>query len=165
MKGLKIIIISIILTLATATCIHAETNQIKTFSVSVNPLKLAMGLINIGIEYQVTQSCSIGLFTEYLAGDYAIKRTAHPDLVLRVEPRWYFNSENEINAGWYGGINGGYTWSKNNPDYTDFYIEAETGYKLVYSNSFYLIPKVLLTYPLGKEQILPGAELLIGKLF
>ncbi len=50
-----------------------------TLCISVNPLKVVLGLINLELEYRFVQQVSAYLFSEGLVFDYAIKRIDQPD--------------------------------------------------------------------------------------
>lgn len=141
-----------------------KVTDVSKISISTNPLKLVMGLINLEIEYQIASSLSLVAFAECLVADYAIERSDHPGVVTRIGTNYYpFVSRGSQNEGLYGSVNIGYSYSRDNPDLTGFAIGAEVGYKWVAKEWGFLMPRGLLTWPIGKK-ILPGFELLCGLL-
>ena len=86
-----------------------QLNEKGTFLVSVNPLKLIYGIINIEFEYQISSSLSIQLGTEYVLTNYIIKKEKHPDFVIRIGPRYhtFYNKDlgdkNDLYLGAFAG--------------------------------------------------------------
>ncbi|KPK82115.1 MAG: hypothetical protein AMS27_14865 [Bacteroides sp. SM23_62_1] len=138
-------------------------NQAGSVSLSTNLIKDVMGIPNLEVEYNVAPSFSIKVFAEVLAFDYIYDRSKHPDFVTRIGPYYHFLANKSENQDLQLGTFGGYTWSKNTDDLKGMNVGLELGYKYQFSNSFYLFPRGLITYPFQSKKPFPGLELLIGK--
>lgn len=147
-----------------STVFSQQLNQKGSFLVSVNPVKLIYGIINVELEYHVAPAASIQLSTEYVVFHYIVKREKHPDFVIRVGPRYHsfhnkdFGNRNDL----YFGAFAGYTWSKSMDQLRSFNFGAETGYKYQFEKPVVLNSKILLTSPFRKPKIIPGLEFLVG---
>ena len=115
-------------------------NRAGTFVISVNPLKLVYGLINVGFEYYPHPGQPIQFSSEYLITDYILKRERHPDLVYRAGGRYhFFNKEsfgykNDLQGGLFIGCS--YSGLYDTKNTLNFGIDC--GYKYQMNNSFIL---------------------------
>ena len=141
-----------------------QLNQKGSFLVSVNPLKLVYGIINVELEYHVAPAASIQLSTEYVVFHYIVKEERHPDYVIRVGPRYHafhrkdFGHRNDLCLGAFAG----YTWSKKLDQFRSFNLGAETGYKYQFEKPVLLNSKILITCPIRESIFFPGFEFLVG---
>ena len=79
----KLYFLLLVLIIYVVPCNAQLLNQKRTFIVSVNPIKIVYGLVNIEVEYYLAPDYSIYISSEYLFSDYLIKRKRHPDMVSR----------------------------------------------------------------------------------
>ncbi len=156
-----------ILIIYTVPCDAQLLNQRGTFVVSVNPLKIIYGLINIEVEYYLHPGYSLYFSSEYLTSDYLLKRNKHPDMVSRFGGRYHFfnkksyGDKNDL----FGGLFVGYSYSKLYESKNSLNIGADFGYRYQLNTSFVFSAKTLATYPFKSEKILFGFEGLIGYLY
>ncbi|MFH1609613.1 MAG: hypothetical protein ABID40_03190 [Candidatus Bipolaricaulota bacterium] len=133
----------------------AATEQTNPASIATNPFKFFLGLINVEFELQVLPHVSIHVFAEYLVG-----KAEHPDLVIRVGPRYYpFAGETQASRLLLG-LNLGYVWFKGGTG--DVTLGAEAGWKAFLNDQVFLLPRALLISPLREGGLLPGFEVLVG---
>ncbi len=158
----KLILISFIF-ISTVTY-SQQLNKKGTFLVSVNPLKLVYGIINIEFEYQISSALSMQLGTEYVLTNYIIKKEKHPDFVIRIGPRYHiFNNKDYGDRNdLYLGAFTGYFWSKSVGNMKFFNIGTEVGYKYQFGTPVYINSKMFITSPIPKPRIIPGFECLFG---
>ncbi len=122
----------------------------KKLSVSFNPGKPFLGLLNISLEYQISSHLSICIFAEYL-----FRRLNHPDFVITLGPRYYFSEGKEHVSGFFGGVYLGYTWYKNmSSGNSNLNLGGELGYKLFFYKSLFMIPRGLVTHPIESSKVL-----------
>lgn len=134
------------------------------WSASLNPVKAVMGLINFEIEYAFLPRFSTSLAAEYLVTDRALSRSEHPDLVVRLEPRYYFLGGG---FGWgpFAGAHLGYSHSSSLQPADELFVGVAAGYRAAISGRFFVAPRGLLSYAIGQARIVPGFELVAGILF
>ena len=129
-------------------------------AIAVNPVKVAMSLVNLELDYCAADHLSIHGFCEYLVDDYAIKREEHPDLVVRLGPRFRFDL---LGGGFdtYLGPFASYSYSSTNAD-GGLEVGAEIGLRLrAYKRSFIQL-KGMAMYSFGAAKVMPGFEGLLG---
>jgi len=129
-------------------------------AIAVNPVKVAMSLVNLELDYCAADHLSIHGFCEYLIDDYAIKREEHPDLVVRLGPRFRFDL---LGGGFdtYLGPFASYSYSSTNAD-GGLEAGAEIGLRLRAYKKIFIQMKAMLMYPLSTAEVMPGFEGLLG---
>jgi hypothetical protein len=137
-----------------------------SLSLSTNPMKLAMGMANLEVQYAVHPGLSFYVFAEGLLFDYAVSRTAHPDFVVEAGPRWHmlpavrqpavFDLSLGMSAGW--------TWSAGSPSMTGFKLNAELGCAYLFYGPFFAMGKGILTWTPCTGRVFPGFEIHLGGL-
>jgi len=160
----KLYFLLLVLIIYVVPCKAQLLNQKGTFIVSINPIKIVYGLVNIEVEYYMVPGYSIYISSEYLFSDYLIKRKRHPDMVSRFGGRYHFykkeNYEGENDL--YGGIFIGYSYSKLYKVKNGMDIGADFGYRYQLGTSFLVGAKALATHPLRSRKVLFGFEGLAG---
>jgi len=143
--------------------------QERSLSVGVNAVKLAVGLPNLELEAGLLPGLSLALFSEVLL--YRTPLTPppgqHPDWVLRLGPRYYpYSFQPELDAtGFLVGLAGGLAWAWQGPHPTPATLSLELGYKHVFLEHVYVLPRALLTHALNSRDLTPGLEILVGGSF
>jgi len=160
----RLIFLLLVLIIYIVPCNAQLLNQKGTFIVSVNPLKIVYGLVNIEVEYYLDPGYSVYLSSEYLISGYFIKRKRHPDMVSRFGGRYHFyqkeNYEGENDL--YGGLFVGCSYSKSYKVKNGMDIGADFGYRYQVGPSILVGAKALATCPLKSRKVLFGFEGLIG---
>ena len=136
-----------------------ENDPSPSLSLAINPLKPFLGLINLEFEYRFSPRISFHIFGEVL-----LREKDHPDIVLSAGPRFY-RSDQKDTAGLYTGLNGGFIWYRADSENSRLTLGGELGFKAYLGKSFYLLPRGLLTWPVGSTGVLPGFECLGGYSF
>lgn len=162
MKKHSIILLLLLLILPFAR--SQEINKAGNFYVSVNIVKIFMGMPNIELEYGISGRVSLYIFSEINLFSKKLKDRGHPDLVFRTGGRYHFlkstDTRNDLHLGPYTG----FTLTKKISG-ADYFIGTDLGYRYLLSGSYFLFPRALITYTFGDWQIIPGLELLTGKVF
>jgi hypothetical protein len=160
----RAVFVAVLMTYLAIGAFAQGLNRQGTLSVSVNPLKVVLGLINLEIEYRIFPEVSAYLFCEGLVFDYAIKRSDHPDVVIEVGPRYHFLSTQKQSGTFDVNLGGsfGCTWSANYPGNTGFKLNATVGLKYLFFNPSYVAAKGILTYSFSNSSVFPGFEGQIG---
>lgn len=163
MKNITVKILIALFTI-TSTLLSQNMNKEGVILISTNPFKIIYGIVNLEIEYQISPSVSIELGSEYVIAHYIIKESKHPDFVFRLGPRYhvYHNKDYSNKKDLYSGVFGGYSWSKDYDEHTSYFLGMDLGYKYQFNQNIFMNAKGLITYPLKKPKILPGAEGLLG---
>ena len=147
---------------------HAQgSNQLPVavhrLSISANPVKFFIGLPNLEIEYQVTAFLTVNAFAEYLVFEYVLSKAVHPEAVVRLGARWYpFEHTGPEVEGLYVSPFASFAYSSANGESTGFGLGAEGGFKWIFWQTAFALPRLLLTWPVGTLRLIPGFELLLG---
>ena len=135
-----------------------------TVWLSVNPVKIVCGLLNLEFEYVIHEKISMKVSSELLYGDYVYSRQKHPEFVLRTGPGFHYlsNKSFEDTQDLYTGINIGYISSRTHIRLNTLFISADVGYKIMLQHPVYWNSKIHLTRPLSQATLQPGFESLLG---
>lgn len=136
-------------------------------NLSTNPLKFAMGLINLEYEYVLTEDVTVRIAAEFMIGDKLFFRNvAHPKTFIDLGLRYYLQDIDEGNLkGLFIGSSLGHIYMHQSGSESSFTVGIENGYRIHIPDHFYLTPKLSLFYPIKSKEILPGVELRIGTSF
>ena len=156
------LIILVIIIMIISSVFSQQLNKAGTISISVNLVKIFMGMPNLEIEYSISPKVSIYILNEVNLFSKKLQAKDHPYYVLRLGGRYHFlengNTINDLHSGIYSG----FTRSKSNRQ-NQFFLGADVGYKYRFRGSFYLFPRGLLTYSPNGSKVFPGFEFLLGK--
>ena len=163
MKGMKKqVIIMLILLMIFPVVKSQEINKQGNFYISLNIVKFFMGMPNLELEYSISGKVSVYLFSEVNLFSKRLKERGHPDLVFRTGGRYHFlkstDTCNDLHIGPYTG----FTRTKGITE-NQYFLGTDLGYRYRFSDSYYLYPRALITYTFGDWQVMPGAELLLGR--
>ena len=139
-----------------------ELNSPEKISLSINIFKLAMGMPNLEIEYHLSSTVSVFVFSEGILWGETFKKMNHPDYIFRIGGRYHYleNADHNFNSGLFTG----FTYFKNDNS-KNSYAGIDSGYRYRFGNDYYIYPRALLTYGFIKSNIYPGFECLLGKAF
>lgn len=129
--------------------------QASATSMGSNPLKIAMGLINIELEVRIAPQVSIHAFFEHV-----LVATDHPRWVLSVGPRLHV--EVDLQGG-YVGANLLVIGPAAHLDGVSLSAGPECGYRIPMVEAFYLQPRLLTSRSLQQpSRDAFGMEALVG---
>ena len=131
--------------------------QSRLCSIAINPAKILMALINLDFEYRLSSQIAI-----HISGEYLIIERDHPDLVIRLGPRYYFSANEYDQSGFYSGLNLGYLWYIDRPKESSSDIGVEFGYEWLIRDSIFMLPRGLIATPIKSPKPIPGFEVLLG---
>ena len=145
---------------------NKRDNSKRLHSLSINPMKPFLGLINLNYELQFVRRFSISVFSEYLAFT-TIKNFEHPKMVNKIGFSYYpLLQDSSINYNFFVNLNIGYVSYFNFNSQKDSYTNGiEIGYKWILKNRIIIQPKGLLNYQYSEKIFLPGFEAFLGFLF
>lgn len=134
--------------------------------VSFNPYKLFIGLINAGVEYQISRDHSVYLSAEkaFYRSDY-LKRIRHPDGVITSGYRFYIPPDGENGSRPFTGASVSlvhHAGSGQEAGRFHLWLGAELGYRWLPDENTAIAPRGIVNYNLAAKKFIFGAEVQAG---
>ena len=139
-----------------------QLNKEGTISISVNLVKIFMGMPNLELEYSISPKVSVYIFNEVNLFSKKLQQKGHPDYVMRLGGRYHFLENTDTRNNLHCGPYSGFTKSKSK-NQNHYFLGADVGYKYRFNGQFYVYPRTLITYSPNNSKINPGFEFLLGK--
>lgn len=160
-RKLKLFLLAVILALS-PEIYGQELNKTGTISISVNIFKLFMGMPNLELAYNISPDVSIYIFNEAPIFGKFFKKNNHPGYVFRTGGRYHFLGNSNTKNDLHGGLYCGFTKSKNYIK-NKYFLGIDAGYRYRFKDTYYVFPRTLITYSPHNSHVLPGFEVLLGK--
>lgn len=159
------IFILLLLTHGYGTSKEKERRPDKRHSISINPVKPFMGLLNVEYGYELRSKFGSSLFLEYRACSGLIPLpSGHPDFVSTLGVGYYpMTGEGRNNHGVFVRVVGNYVLFKDSQTGSNgFGNGINLGYKWLLEGGFCIQARGILNYTYKDREILPGFGVLIG---